>query len=613
MNGISRLPAPRTSLAARNPRALTSFDGGRPELTTLRCSPCEDDRHDPAPPPRHRLRGARRPGPLRDSGARRHRGRSRVTTPRRAGAADTPPVADADDAAPELVADFDGQDASVAPGESIPVAGRIGAPTTDGVTPESGVPAAFTLELVAPDGEVLATQDVVAGDDGSFDTTVPGRATRALARQDGATTLAVRATDASYEKLRTADAGAAAVVVAGADDLQLENSFVSEVGWVKPGDDYVSRIFVRNPADSAVEDVTVTLTAPRGTSITGARSAAGSVSGAPGSTVTWTIPSVPAGSADEPSQTQLIVESAARSTAQEPTIVWRDLSTTAVLRVGGTQQGTATSHGPRVIPPGAQYDTARYGDRPFPVVPVAYYDRDYQTTNTGAELSDKINSPTLPGSTFNLFQEMSLGQLFPEGTVPSADIATAPFSGDERFTALEPSGTCKGATFAGNPVAGPGSPLYTERIQGGIYQLPGQTEYYGSDKTGSAVAGSLTGVAALADIDSGVRPDRQAGLRRRLDRGPGDRLLRLRHRQERRRRLLHGRVRRLRRQRRLAAQRRGLRLHRTPPTTTSGRTRPRWSSPTPTPRPVRAASSPTTSCATTRTGRCSTPARRARR
>ena len=112
--------------------------------------------------------------------------------------------------------------------------------------------------------------------------------------------------------------------------------------------------------------------------------------------------------------------------------MWRDLSTTAVLRVGGTQQGTATSHGPRVIPPGAQYDTARYGDRPFPVVPVAYYDRDYQTSNTGAELSDKINSPSLPGSTFNLFQEMSLGQLFPEGTVPSADIATAPFSGDER-------------------------------------------------------------------------------------------------------------------------------------------------------------------------------------
>ena len=275
---------------------------------------------------------------------------------------------------------------------------------------------------------------------------------------------------------------------------------------MKPGDDYVSRIFVRNPAESAVEDVTVTLTAPRGTSITGARSAAGSISGVPGSTVTWTIPSVPAGSAEEPSQTQLIVESAARTTAQEPTLVWRDLSTTAVLRVGGAQQGTATSHGPRVVPPGAQYDTARYGDRPFPVVPVAYYDRDYQASNSGAELSEKINSPSLPGSTFNLFQEMSLGQLFPDGTVPSADIATAPFTGDERFTDAAPNGTCKGATFNGNPALGPGSPAYAERIQGGIYQLPGQTEYYGSDKTGSAVAGAVTGVGALADIDSGCGP-----------------------------------------------------------------------------------------------------------
>ena len=93
---------------------------------------------------------------------------------------------DAEDAAPELVAEFDGQDASVAPGDADRGRGRIGAPTTDGVTPESGVPAAFTLELVAPDGEVLATQAVTAADDGSFDTTVPGRATRTPARQDGA-------------------------------------------------------------------------------------------------------------------------------------------------------------------------------------------------------------------------------------------------------------------------------------------------------------------------------------------------------------------------------------------------------------------------------------------
>ena len=442
-------------------------------------------------------------------------------TPAVAGAVEPPPPpspADAADAAAptdaagtprdagaDLVADFEGQDLSTAAGEPISLVGRIGTPTAEGVTLDSGVPADFTLELVAPDGEVLASQDVTAAADGAFATTVPAAATRSLARGGATTTLAVRATDATYQQLETADAGTAAIVLAGDDALQLENSFVSEVGWVKPGETYASRIFVRNPADTAVEDVEVTVTAPTGTSILGARSATGSVSGAPGRTLTWTIPSVPAGSADEPSETQLIVESRARSTDQMPTIVWRDLSTRAVLEVAGSQDGAATSHGPRVIPPSPQYDTARYGDRPFPVVPVAYTDRDYQASNSGAELSDKINSPSLPGSTFNLFQEMSLGQLFPDGTVPSADIATAPFTGQEDFTTAEPAGTCTGVTTAGTPV-GPGSELFGERIRRGIYQLPGQTEYYGSDKSGSAVAGSVTGVAALADIDSGCGP-----------------------------------------------------------------------------------------------------------
>ena len=58
-------------------------------------------------------------------------------------------------------------------------------------------------------------------------------------------------------------------------------------------------------------------------------------------------------------------------------IVWRDLSTTAVMTVSSSGT-TAVSHGPKVIPPSEVYDTARYGDRPFPVVPVQYTDRAYQ-------------------------------------------------------------------------------------------------------------------------------------------------------------------------------------------------------------------------------------------
>ena len=59
-----------------------------------------------------------------------------------------------------------------------------------------------------------------------------------------------------------------------------------------------------------------------------------------------------------------------------------------------------------------------------------------------------------------------------------------------------------------------------------------------------------------------LRQPRQAGPRRRGDQRPGDRLLRLRHRQGRRRRLLHGGLRRLRRQRRLAGAGRDLRVRR---------------------------------------------------
>ena len=47
---------------------------------------------------------------------------------------------------------------------------------------------------------------------------------------------------------------------------------------------------------------------------------------------------------------------------------------------------------------------------------------------------------------------------------------------------------------------------YTERITDGVYNLPGQTEYYGSDSKGTALIGALAGVGALQAIDSGCGP-----------------------------------------------------------------------------------------------------------
>lgn len=413
----------------------------------------------------------------------------------------------------QLGVTFDQQDTTVRRGDQFKVSGRIGT-LTDGLVAslDDGVAAAFTLQITDPAGRVLGTQEITAGPLGAFSTTVPGSVTEKLAASDRPVVLAARAVDATFEDLAEDDAGATAVTVAADDTaLQVENSFVSAVGWVKPGEEYPSRIIVKNPATTAVTDVKVTVQAAAvGSDFVGARSTTGSVSHT-ASTVTWTIPSVPAAAdATTPSVSTLILEHAADTLAEEPTLVWRDLSTTATVTAAGATQ-TLTSHGPRVIPPGEQYDTARYGDRPFPVVPVDYLDKKHQDANTGALLESKLNSddPTDEiGSTFELFQEMSLGQLFPEGTVPSADLATAGWDYEPGFpfTNAEPAGTCTGVTMADSPAPTEGTPLYAERVTNGWYQLPGTTSYYGGDKFGTAVVGALTGVGALMDIDSACGP-----------------------------------------------------------------------------------------------------------
>ncbi|HEX8780963.1 MAG TPA: immune inhibitor A domain-containing protein, partial [Nocardioides sp.] len=289
----------------------------------------------------------------------------------------------------------------------------------------------------------------------------------------------------------------AGVVVSedSAGGLVVENSFVSSVGWVKPGDAYPSRIIVSNTTDAPVSGATITVTAPAGSTIV---SAGPDAVGGP--TYTWTVPTVEARSTRT-----LVLESRAATTRELPTIVWRDLSTTAVATVGAATT-SVTSHGPKVIPPGDEFDTARYGDRPFPVVPVAYSDRDYQPHDRS--LDTVINDPAYAGSTFNLFQEMSLGQLYPEGTVPSADVTRAGFDYEPGFdfTRAELDQTCGGVTFADTPVPEEGTQLYPDRIRDGVYQLPGTTGYYGSDSNGTALTGALAGVGALQDIDSGCGP-----------------------------------------------------------------------------------------------------------
>lgn len=369
--------------------------------------------------------------------------------------------------------------------------GRIGATT----------PASFTLAVQDAAGTTLGSAPVTTAGDGTFRVSVPGSVTSGVDTGDGAVQVALRAIDAAATGGYAADeAGSQAVTLRSqANSLVVRNKFVSSLGWVKPGEKYPSSIVVENPTSRTVSGATVTVTAPRGTRFLTASGPGATRTGA--AAITWRVPALKAGRS-----ATLVVDAKAATTRQLPTIVWRDLSTTATLRAKG-RSAKAISHGPKVIPPGGSYDTARYGDRPFPVVPVQYLDRAYGEGHTGDSLEGVINDPKNPGSTYNLYQEMSLGQLFPDGTVPSAGVATADFDYKPGFPlyTTDPTkvNTCTGATLSDLGSAALGTPLYPTRITDGVYNLPGTTGYYGADGNGSAIVGSLTGVAALQNIDSG--------------------------------------------------------------------------------------------------------------
>ncbi len=307
--------------------------------------------------------------------------------------------------------------------------------------------------------------------------------------------------DAALPKAPGSGVPALVPSVVAVGGLSVENSFVSSVGWVKPGELYPSRIVVTNPGSAAVSNLRVTVTQTRGMAFNGARSTSGTASLAAG-VVTWQVPTVAPGS-----KLVLVLEARAKRVSEEPTVVWRDISSNATVTVGAASK-VARAHGPKVIPASGGFETARYGDRPFPVVPVDF--ADFTHTASAADLDTTINSAANPSSTFNLFQEMSFGQLFPHGTVASVALKDKDYVADPAplaFSTPDPASTntCSGITFV-NPVDGSPTPAYSKRITDGWYQLPGQRNYYGQDANGSALVGALAGVGALQNIDAGCGP-----------------------------------------------------------------------------------------------------------
>ena len=306
-------------------------------------------------------------------------------------------------------------------------------------------------------------------------------------------------TEAVTGSVRTPAAEGDLDAIVADDALRLRASFVSSTGWVKPGDSYPYRVLLDNLGDSDVTGVTITI--PQAPSVTHTDAVAladvgvATIDG--DGRVTWTIPTVTAGSLNT-----LVVEAEAATVSTDPRVVWKDLSATVTLTRDGADDLVARTHGPKVIPPAGNFESARYGDKPFPMVLVEYTDFKHQPENTAEKLDEVVNSPDFEGSMFNLYQEMSYGQLFPQGLVPTAGIEQAGWDYEPgfAFTNTEP-GPCPATTFADVPGA-IGSPAHPDRIVDGWYQLPGQLQYYGWDDPVFPYT-LLAGVPSVYSIDSG--------------------------------------------------------------------------------------------------------------
>ncbi len=368
--------------------------------------------------------------------------------------------------------------APYAPGDDVPIHVTIG--QMDNSTDLSGgartgVPATFDVSLLAPDGTSAEVPGgpFTANAEGGADIVIPGASSDGLegsAANDFAVTAAVVIHDATYEDAAT---GAWAADEAGRtgltfldspNQLQLRASYVSSVGWVKPGDSFPFRVFVTNPMPADATGATVTIEAPPSVSFLDATPLnGGGTAATDAGTITWNLGTVPAATEAGPIERTLVVTAKAASLGQDPEVVWKDLSSHATLTYDGGPAGiTSATHGPKVIPPDGGFETARYGDKPFPIVPVEYVDLERQSNdqwdNDAEKLDTVVNAPEFTGSTFNLYQEMSFGQLFPQGSVPTAGIATADFSSYAPgfdFTTPDRSdptiAACRGATMAEVP------------------------------------------------------------------------------------------------------------------------------------------------------------------
>jgi M6 family metalloprotease-like protein len=281
-------------------------------------------------------------------------------------------------------------------------------------------------------------------------------------------------------------------------------------GWVKPGETFPV-VLTYEAGDTGATNATITVTLHSSAVFLDSIPAPNSGNGTSGSPLVFNIPAVaPNGTG------QIAIEARAKDLTEDPEVIWKDISSDITLAASGQSAVSAHTHGPKVT----TLETARYGDRPFPVVMVQYQDIKHCTdaedpfpectgNHTAEALNESINSRTSGKSLWQLYHDESFGQLYIEGAVrPVPNSADKTFGDDAgynfHFSAPKPNGVCTGTTSG--PAAGTPAFLLMNRIEGGWYNLPGTQGYYGADRTGHALLGAETGQGLLFGIDDACGP-----------------------------------------------------------------------------------------------------------
>lgn len=378
-------------------------------------------------------------------------------------------------------------------------------------------PADVTITLTRKDGSTIQKTDT-ADTTGNFEATFTAAEVgdvSATAATNYETPIKISTlgtyTDPATGAWRTAsvdtEATAHAVYRSTPTGPQVRASFVSERGWVAPGEQYVHAVEYRSAVPAT--GVVITDVLPADSVFISSIPAPTSRSG---NTLTWNIGTLASSEINDLTSprpkypNKILVTARAKTGAENPRVMFQDLSDSATLTYTGGSV-SSTSHGPQV----RSGEGNRLGDRPFPIVLVDYSDFKHSPAANGWSFHYRINEPANPASMYTHYQNMSYGQLFPAGEVTSFSApANATYSAGGPYKWSNPylkGTTCTGTTqVPPQPAEGTTpAPLTTTftpigpRVTDGWYQLPGQRSYYGQDGKGTAIA-------PVGDLDGGCGP-----------------------------------------------------------------------------------------------------------